>query len=207
MKIIRSARNLTKLIARFKSQRKKIGFVPTMGFLHKGHTALLRRCRKENDISILSIFVNPAQFSPTEDYRRYPRDLNHDKFFAKKENVDIIFYPSVDDMYPKRYRTFVEVERLSNELCGRFRPGHFKGVATIVAKLLHIVSPDVMYLGQKDAQQAMLLTKMVEDLNFPTRIKILPTVREKDGLAMSSRNRYLNPQERKIAVALFQALS
>ena len=207
MKIIQDIKTIHRAIAGMKAKGQTIGFVPTMGYLHQGHAALLRRCKKENDISVLSIFVNPKQFAPDEDFARYPRDLKKDELLAKKENVDIIFHPSVEEVFPDGYRTYVEVEGLSETLCGRTRSGHFKGVATIAAKLLNIISPDVMYLGQKDAQQAAILSKMVQDLNLPVRVKIHPTLREKDGLAMSSRNMYLSEQQRKEAPILFQALN
>ncbi len=193
-------------ISALKFKGKSIGFVPTMGCLHAGHASLLKKCRKENDVSVLSIFVNPRQFSPQEDFKRYPRTFKKDENFAKKEKVDIIFHPSVDDMYPLGFLTSVEIRNLSEQLCGRFRPGHFQGVTTVVAKLLNIVSPHVLYLGQKDAQQAMVIQTMVKDLNFPTHVKVLPTIREHDGLALSSRNIYLSPEERVAARVLYQAL-
>lgn len=206
MRIIKSVNAMQKYILGLKSKGKSIGFVPTMGYLHEGHCALLRRCRKENDISVLSIFVNPKQFSPHEDFRRYPRDLKKDELFAQKEKVDIIFYPSADDMYPKDYSTYVEVDTMTEGLCGKFRPGHFRGVTTVVGKLINIVQPRILYLGQKDAQQATVLKKMIADLNFPLRVKILPTVRERDGLAMSSRNSFLNDRQRQQANILYKAL-
>ena len=212
MKIIKDINSVRRNILFAKSRGKKIGFVPTMGYLHEGHASLLRQCKKENDISVLSVFVNPKQFGPNEDFKEYPRDYKKDELLAKKEKVDIIFHPSIKEMYPDErsepsgYLTSVEVERLGNCLCGKSRPGHFKGVTTVVAKLLNIVSPDVLYLGQKDAQQVVIIRTMMEDLNFPSNVKVLATVREKDGLAMSSRNRYLTPLERKEAPILFQAL-
>ncbi len=207
MKTIQDIQTMRGVIQRARGQKKRIGFVPTMGYLHEGHAALLRQSKKENNFSVLSIFVNPKQFGPQEDFKEYPRDFKKDELVAKKEKVDIIFYPSVEEMYPQGYRTYVEVEELSQVLCGRSRLGHFKGVATVVSKLLNIVSPDVLYLGQKDAQQTVILSKMVENLNFPVQVKVLPTVRERDGLAMSSRNSYLTEQQRKDAPILFQALS
>lgn len=207
MKTIQNIKTMRGLIQRIRRKQKTIGFVPTMGYLHAGHAALLRQSKKENDISVLSIFVNPKQFGPREDFKKYPRDFKKDELLAKKEKVDIILYPSAEEMYPDGYRTYVEAEGLGSVLCGRSRPGHFKGVATVVSKLLNIVSPDVLYLGQKDAQQAVILGKMVEDLNFPVRVKILPTVREQDGLAMSSRNSYLNQAQRKEAPILFRTLN
>jgi len=207
MKIIKDIKTIRPILLAAKKKQKTIGFVPTMGYLHEGHAALLRQSKKENDVSVLSIFVNPKQFTPREDFEKYPRDWKKDELLAKKEKVDIIFYPSVEEMYPQGYRTYVEVEELSCVLCGRSREGHFKGVATVVLKLLNIVSPDVLYLGQKDAQQAVILSKMIEDLNFSLKVKVHPTVRERDGLAMSSRNSYLNQQQRKEAPILFQALN
>ncbi|HBR15456.1 MAG TPA: pantoate--beta-alanine ligase [Candidatus Omnitrophica bacterium] len=206
MRVIRSIHSLRQVINKAKRQNKKIGFVPTMGALHDGHRSLLKKCRRENNLVVLSIFVNPQQFAPHEDYAQYPRDKKKDELLAKKENVDIIFYPSEEIMYPKGYLSYVTVESISDLLCGKSRPGHFKGVATIVAKLLNCVSPDILYLGQKDAQQAYILKKMIADLNFPVKVKICPIIRENDGLAMSSRNRYLTQQERKEAPILFQSL-
>ena len=191
----------------FRSKRKTIGFVPTMGALHAGHLSLMRVARRENDVVVVSIFVNPLQFGPQEDFRRYPRDMKRDFRLCLKEGVDVIFFPDVRQMYPKEYKTQVTVEGLSDRLCGEFRPGHFKGVATVVAKLFNIVGPNIAYLGQKDAQQALIIAKLAEDLNMPLKVKIMPTVRERDGLAMSSRNIYLKPEERKDACVLYQALS
>ncbi len=177
-----------------------------MGFLHQGHLSLLRQSKKENDISVLSIFVNPLQFGDNEDYEKYPRDKKRDELFAKKEKIDIIFYPSIEEMYSSDYLTFVNVDRLSQTLCGQSRPGHFRGVTTVVAKLTNSVLPDVIYLGQKDAQQSVIIQKMINDLNWPVRIKILPTVRDQDGLALSSRNRYLSKIERHQASCLYESL-
>ncbi len=189
------------------SRRNKcIGFVPTMGALHDGHLSLIRRCRKENDVCVVSIFVNPTQFGPQEDYQRYPRDIRRDRRLLKKEGVDILFLPEARAMFPKPFRTWITVEKLSDGLCGRFRPGHFRGVTTVVTKLLHIVRPDSLYLGQKDAQQAAVIKTMVADLNFPLKVSVLPTVREPDGLAMSSRNRYLSGAGRRRALLLSQSL-
>ncbi len=190
-----------------KRTNKTIGFVPTMGFLHEGHASLIRKSKKDNDLTVVSIFVNPKQFGPNEDFRRYPRDLKRDELLAKKEKVDIIFRPSAEEIYPEGYLTHVEVEELSDVLCGKFRPGHFRGVATVVLKLLNIVLPDVLYLGEKDAQQAVIIKKMAEDLNVAVKIKVLPTIREKDGVAMSSRNSYLDATRRQEAAILFKALT
>jgi pantoate--beta-alanine ligase len=185
---------------------KIIGFVPTMGYLHPGHISLIRKARSETDVVVLSIFVNPIQFSRGEDFKEYPRAFTRDKKIAQAEGVDIIFYPSAEAIYPPDYKTFVEVEKLSEVLCGASRPGHFRGVTTIVLKLFNLVLPDIAYFGQKDAQQALIIQQMVKDLALPVKLKILPTVREKDGLAMSSRNTYLSPSERQDARVLFQAL-
>jgi pantoate--beta-alanine ligase len=206
MKLYKKINSIQKEIARLKREGKKIGFIPTMGYLHEGHLSLMRKARKENDIVVISIFVNPTQFGPREDYNRYPRDLNRDLKLAREVGVDIVFYPSVEEMYPSKYRTYVEVEELSDLLCGKSRPGHFRGVTTVCTKLFNIVQPDVAYFGQKDAQQAIIIKQMVRDLNFPLKIKVLPIVREKDGLAMSSRNVYLSSQEREEATVLYQSL-
>lgn len=182
------------------------GFVPTMGYLHEGHLSLIRRARAENDLVAVSIFVNPTQFGPHEDYNRYPRDLERDLRLLEPLQVDLVFVPSVEEMYPPGFQTWVIVEELSRPLEGASRPGHFRGVATVVAKLFNIVQPDRAYFGQKDAQQAVVIRRMVRDLNFPVEIVVCPTVREPDGLALSSRNTYLNPQERQAATILFRAL-
>ncbi|KPK98616.1 MAG: pantoate--beta-alanine ligase [Omnitrophica WOR_2 bacterium SM23_72] len=207
MRIIRNIKEMTRAAQKRRLQGDSIGFVPTMGALHAGHLSLIRRCRRENDFTVVSIFVNPTQFSPREDYRKYPRNLIQDARACQEEGVDIIFFPDAKDMYPKPFRTFVEVEGLSELLCGHFRPGHFRGVTTVVAKLFQIVQPDIAYFGQKDAQQAIIIRKMVEDLSMPVQIKVMPIVRERDGLALSSRNQYLNASERKDAVVLHQALN
>lgn len=206
MRIIRSIKFMSELSKIFRLKTQTIGFIPTMGALHEGHLSLIRRARKENDIVIVSIFVNPMQFGPNEDFKKYPRDLYLDARLCRKEGVDIIFYPEVKDMYPLNYKTYVSVSELSEVLCGKFRTGHFKGVATVVTKLFNIVNPDVAYFGQKDAQQVIIIKKIVNDLNIPIKIKVVPTVREKDGLAMSSRNAYLSKDERKDATVLYQAL-
>ncbi|MGE4357034.1 MAG: pantoate--beta-alanine ligase [Candidatus Omnitrophota bacterium] len=206
MRVIEEIKEMQKLVKQWRRKNKTIGFVPTMGYLHEGHLSLARQARKENDVVVMSIYVNPLQFGPHEDFKRYPRDLKRDIKLAKDVGVDVIFSPRDREMYPRDYVTYVEVEKLTEGLCGRFRPGHFKGVTTVVTKLFNIVKPDVAYFGQKDAQQARVIEKMVEDLNMDIKIKILPIVREKDGLAMSSRNVYLNPEERKKAVCLYQAL-
>ena len=182
------------------------GFVPTMGYLHEGHLSLVRRARAENDHVAVSIFVNPTQFGPHEDYNRYPRDLERDLRLLEPLGVDLVFAPSVEEMYPPGFQTWVIVEGVSRPLEGAARPGHFRGVATVVTKLFNIVQPDRAYFGQKDAQQAVVIRRMVQDLNIPVEIVVCPTVREPDGLAMSSRNTYLNPEERRAATVLFRAL-
>ncbi|MEO0086038.1 MAG: pantoate--beta-alanine ligase, partial [candidate division WOR-3 bacterium] len=186
--------------------RGRIGLVPTMGYLHEGHLELVRVCRRHADFVVVSLFVNPTQFGPNEDYERYPRDLARDRRLLREVGVDVLFCPTVRDVYPAGYATFVEVERLTQGLCGRFRPGHFRGVTTIVAKLFNIVQPDVAVFGQKDAQQAFVIRRMVRDLGYNLRLVIVPTVREMDGLAMSSRNTYLTPGQRAEAPVLYQSL-
>jgi len=189
-----------------KKESKTIGFIPTMGYLHDGHLSLIKTAKQHTDVAVVSIFVNPIQFSPKEDLDKYPRDFKRDEEMARLAGSDVLFYPLAGDMYPEGYATYVDVDRVSSALCGASRPGHFKGVATVVAKLFGIVKPDIAYFGQKDAQQAIVIKKMVEDLNMDIDIKVLPTVREKDGLAMSSRNMYLSELERKDALCLYQAL-
>lgn len=206
MKIYRGIKSLAKHIDKIKKNNKTIGFVPTMGFLHEGHLSLIRKARKDTDCVVVSIFVNPAQFGPKEDFKKYPRDLNRDLRLCSREGAGIVFVPDAKDMYPDGFCTYVNLEQLTDKLCGASRPGHFKGVATVVTKLFNIVKADVAYFGQKDAQQAVLIKRMVDDLNIPVRIKVMPIVREKDGLAMSSRNLYLNPDERKKALCLYRSL-
>jgi len=183
-----------------------VGLVPTMGYLHEGHLALVKRARAENSSVVVSIFVNPTQFGPQEDFKHYPRDHELDLSILKKEKTDIVFMPSVTEMYPSPFNSWVEVSKVTERLEGASRPTYFRGVTTVVAKLFNIVQPTRAYFGQKDAQQAIVIRKMVADLNMDVEIVILPTVREPDGLAVSSRNIYLNPKERKTAVVLYQAL-
>ncbi len=185
---------------------KRIGLVPTMGALHEGHLSLIRAARAQSDVVAVSIFVNPLQFGPNEDLAKYPRTFERDCQLLEAEKVDLLFAPSNDDMYPTGATTFVTVEGPSDRLCGRSRPGHFRGVTTVVSKLLHIVAPDLAFFGQKDAAQVAIIRRMVRDLNFPVRIVVCPIVREKDGLALSSRNAYLDPQQRQQALALYRAL-
>lgn len=206
MKIITKPSSLQREIKKSKKQGKRIGFVPTMGAMHEGHLSLIRRARRENEIVVVSIFVNPIQFGPKEDYARYPRDLNRDAQLCREEKTDIIFYPDIKEMYPPGYKTYIVVEQLGDVLCGASRPGHFRGVATVVTKLFNIVSPNIAYFGQKDAQQAVIIKKLAYDLNMPVKIKIMPTLRQKDGLALSSRNVYLSDAEKKDALVLSQAL-
>lgn len=186
---------------------RKIGFVPTMGALHEGHLSLVRRSKQENDITVVSIFVNPIQFGPNEDFNRYPRDFDGDFNKLQSEGVDILFYPDIASIYPEGYSTYVEVKGLSDKLCGAFRPGHFKGVATIVTKLFNIVKPKRAYFGQKDYQQSVIIRRMVKDLNLDVEIIVCPTVREEDGLAMSSRNSYLSGKEREAATIIYKTLT
>jgi len=206
MKTIDNIQRMTTFSKMMKKEGKTIGFVPTMGYLHEGHLSLARTAKKHVDIVVMSVFINPAQFSENEDFESYPRDLKRDEELARLAGVDVIFNPSAKEMYPEGYATYVNVERLTDVLCGASRPGHFKGVATIVTKLFGIVRPDMAYFGQKDAQQAIVIKKMVADLNMGIEIKVLPTIREKDYLAMSSRNTYLSADERKDAAILYQSL-
>lgn len=198
-------------IAGFKEARQQVkgsvGFVPTMGYLHKGHLALVKQARAETDTVVVSIFVNPAQFGPKEDFARYPRDTDRDLALLEKEKVDLVFMPSSEEMYPEGFNSWVEVEKVTDRLEGAVRPGHFRGVATVVAKLFNIVEPARAYFGQKDAQQVVVIKKMTADLNMNLEVVIAPTVREADGLAMSSRNTYLGPEERKAALVLWRSLN
>lgn len=199
-------------IAQMRSRREQIetsrpiGFVPTMGYLHHGHLSLVQKAREECSRVIVSIFVNPAQFGENEDYQSYPRDLSRDLEMLAPYDVDCIFCPPSWEMYPDGYQTFVEVDRFSNRLCGASRPGHFRGVSTVVLKLVNIVGSDLMYMGEKDFQQCIVLETMLKELNHPCRIVRCPIVREEDGLAMSSRNVYLDAEERKRAVCLYQSI-
>jgi len=185
---------------------KRVGFVPTMGALHAGHLSLVRRAKQETDVTVVSIFVNPAQFGPGEDYLNYPRDFERDSGLLRRESADILFAPPVEEIYAQGFETYVTVEQLSAPLEGEFRPGHFRGVATVVLKLFHIVQPDRAYFGRKDAQQCVVVSRLVRDLNLPVEIVVCPIVREPDGLAMSSRNAYLNEEERRAATVLYKSL-
>jgi pantoate--beta-alanine ligase len=206
MKIITQISEMQKQADVLRSQGKRIGLVPTMGFLHEGHLSLVQRVKQHADVVVMSIFVNPTQFGPSEDFEDYPRDFDHDEKLAKSVGGDIIFCPDWRDVYPEPYLTYVEVEKITRVLCGLSRPTHFRGVTTIVTKLFNIVKPHVAVFGQKDAQQAIVIKQMVADLNFDIEIIIAPIVREKDGLAMSSRNTYLTPGHRAQAVILYQSL-
>ena len=204
MKIVRSIRDLK---AARRIMQGSLGFVPTMGYLHEGHLSLVRRARAENDLTAVSIFVNPTQFLPHEDFKTYPRDERRDLELLEKEAVDLAFLPEVRDMYMDGHGTFISVEGLSSVLEGARRPGHFRGVATVVAKLFNLVEPTRAYFGQKDAQQVVVIKKMVADLNMNLEIIVCPTIREENGLAMSSRNVYLTPEEHRQACIIPQALS
>ncbi len=189
-----------------REKKKSIALVPTMGYLHDGHLSLIKKAKSENDVVVVSIFVNPTQFGPNEDFSRYPRDIKRDIELAKLAGCHIFFTPSVEEMYPAGFSSSAVVENISTILEGKYRPTHFKGVTTVVLKLLNIVQPRIAYFGQKDAQQCIVIKKMVHDFNIPTEISIVPTLRESDGLAMSSRNVYLSSEERKNAVVLNQSL-
>jgi pantoate--beta-alanine ligase len=206
MEIIRIPRIVQDVTGTHRMHGRSVGLVPTMGALHEGHLSLLRMCREENDVSVVSIYVNPTQFAPSEDRSRYPRDLEGDEEKLQRENVDILFLPDDSLMYPAVFSTYVEVEGLSQRLCGAFRPGHFRGVATVVAKLFNIVAPARAYFGQKDFQQALIIKRLVKDLNMGVEVVVCPTVREADGLAMSSRNRYLTQEQRNAAAVVYRSL-
>ena len=207
MKVIKTILELQKELNQYKINNKKIGFVPTMGYFHEGHLSLMDKAKTESDIVVVSLYVNPTQFGPNEDLAVYPRDFERDEKLAKEHGVDIIFYPNNTEMYPDGYKTFVFTEDLSKKLCGKSRNNHFKGVTTIVAKLFNIIQPDIAVFGQKDHQQAIILQKMITDLNIPVKMIISPIIRETDGLAMSSRNKFLSKEARQEAKILFQALN
>ncbi len=206
MKTITTISDMQSLAEALRKEGKRIGFVPTMGFLHEGHLSLMRKAREENDEIVVSIFVNPAQFGPGEDFERYPRDAEGDRKKCESAGVDILFMPAAAEMYPGKPSVFVTVEGVSDVLEGAIRPGHFRGVATVVAKLFNLVRPRTAYFGQKDFQQCVVIRRMVAGLNLDVDIVVLPTVREPDGLAMSSRNAYLSPDERHAAACLSRAL-
>ena len=202
-----SVQETREVIGNWKKRGFSVGLVPTMGYLHPGHISLIERARKENDMVVVSIFVNPIQFGPNEDLDKYPRDMAHDREVCEKAGAELIFAPEPSEMYPSENLVFVDIKELGNGLCGAKRPGHFRGVCTVVSKLFNIVLPDRAYFGEKDAQQLAIIRRMVKDLNFGTEIVSCPIVREPDALAMSSRNLYLSPEERKAALSLSRSLS
>jgi pantoate--beta-alanine ligase len=206
VKIIRTVQGMKKWSQSARSKGRTVGFVPTMGALHDGHISLVKKSADRTDVTVMSIFVNPAQFGPAEDLRRYPRPLETDTEKARAAGCDALFVPETADIYPKGFCTYVTVEGLDKKLCGTSRPEHFRGVATVVLKLFDIVAPDIAFFGQKDAQQVVVLRRMAADLNLPVAIKICHTVREADGLAMSSRNSYLTPAERAAAPTIYKGL-
>lgn len=205
MKVTKTVAETRALVKAWKKEGKTVGLVPTMGFLHEGHGSLIKKCREDNDIVVVSVFVNPTQFGPNEDLEAYPRDFERDKALCESLGADLIFHPEPDDMYVDPC-AFVNIHTLSATLCGQSRPVHFQGVCTVVSKLFHIVVPDRAYFGQKDAQQLAIIRKMVQDLNFDLEVVGCPIIREADGLAKSSRNTYLNDTERKAALCLSQAV-
>jgi pantoate--beta-alanine ligase len=207
MQIIAKLSEMQSLVESLRKQGRTIGFVPTMGFLHEGHLSLMRLSRQQCDHVVVSIFVNPTQFGPGEDFERYPRDEEGDRKKCESSSVDVLFIPTAQEIYPTKPDVFVTVEGISEVLEGAIRPGHFRGVATVVAKLFHIVKPHKAFFGQKDYQQCVVMKRMVKGLNMDVEIVVLPTVREQDGLAMSSRNTYLNAEERRSATAIHRALS
>jgi pantoate--beta-alanine ligase len=206
MKITKTIESVKSAIKRARKAGRKIGLVPTMGALHEGHISLIKRSVKNGDFVVVSIFVNPRQFGPKEDFSKYPRPIEADLKICKEQSVNVVFDPTAKEMYSEKTVTWINVEKLSEPMCGKFRPGHFRGVATVCAKLFNIVCPDFAYFGQKDAQQAVIIKRMVADLNFPLKIVVCPTVRASDGLALSSRNQYLSAEERKDATCIYKAL-
>ncbi len=206
MNIISDIHKLQQICSELQKKNKAIGFIPTMGALHAGHLKLVRESKAKNDVTIVSIFVNPAQFSPNEDLAKYPRPFEQDKKLLENEKVDYLFYPNAEVIYPAGFQTYVTAKKLVNIFEGKSRPGHFTGVATVVLKLFNLVQPTNAYFGQKDFQQCIVIKQMVRDLNLPINIRVVPTVRNKDGLALSSRNIFLNSQERFEALTLYQSL-
>ncbi len=206
MKVVKKIEEMRREVSGIKSRGMCTGFVPTMGYLHEGHLSLVRESVRKADVTVVSIFVNPTQFGPREDFKEYPRDLNRDSGILKREGVDYLFVPGTDEIYPQVYKTFVEVHDLQDKLCGRSRPGHFRGVCTVVLKLFNIINPDISFFGQKDYQQAVILKRMVKELNLEVKIEVLPIIREEDGLALSSRNKYLTQEERSAALVLSKSL-
>ncbi|MBP2256357.1 pantoate--beta-alanine ligase [Virgibacillus alimentarius] len=206
MEIIHSIEDMLEKINQLKKSNKQIGFVPTMGFFHDGHTNLMEKAKKDNDIVVTSIFVNPLQFGPNEDYEQYPRDEEKDKLRAEEVGVDILFIPDAKDMYPNKRIIELSIKGRIDVLCGKSRPGHFEGVITVLTKLFHIVQPNKVYFGMKDAQQLAVVSALLNELNFPIELVGVPTIRERDGLAKSSRNVHLNNEEREEAAWLYKAL-
>jgi pantoate--beta-alanine ligase len=206
MEVIRIPRVMQETSRKFLREGKAIGFVPTMGALHEGHLSLVKRAKQDNHVTVVSIFVNPIQFGPSEDFEQYPRDIEGDMEKLRIEEVDTVFMPGISYMYPERFLTYVEVKDISEKLCGSFRPGHFIGVATVVTKLMNIVKPKMVYLGQKDFQQSVIVKRLVKDLDMDVDVVVCPTLREKNGLAMSSRNSYLDNAQREAAKVIYQCL-
>ena len=206
MRVVRTIADLRALLRPLREQGQRIGFVPTMGFLHEGHGALIRQSAARCDATVVSIFVNPTQFGPSEDLASYPKDLERDQNLCLEAGTTVLFLPDASEIYPTGFQTHVEPGRLAEPLCGRFRPGHFRGVATVVAKLFNIVQPDLAFFGQKDFQQTVVIRRMARDLNLPVDVVVVPTIREADGLALSSRNTYLDEKARRMALCLSEGL-
>jgi pantoate--beta-alanine ligase len=206
MRIVRTIADLRALLRPLREEGKRIGFVPTMGFLHEGHGALIRQSAARCDATVVSIFVNPTQFGPSEDLANYPRDLERDQNLCLEADASVLFLPEISEIYPTGFQTHIEPGRLAEPLCGRFRPGHFRGVATVVAKLFNMVQPDLAFFGQKDFQQTVVVRRMARDLNMPVDVVVVPTIREADGLALSSRNAYLDEDARRRALGLSKGL-
>lgn len=206
MRVVRTVAELRIALRAPREGGKRVGFVPTMGFLHEGHAALIRQCTARCGATVVSIFVNPAQFAANEDLAKYPKDLESDQNLCLRMGVDLLFLPEPQEMYPAGFGTYVEPGRVAEPLCGQFRPGHFRGVATVVAKLFNMVQPDLAFFGQKDLQQTVVIRRMVKDLNLPVEVIVVPTVREPGGLALSSRNAYLGAEEHQRAAALSRGL-
>jgi len=206
MRVIKDISEMQKTADAFRQQSKTIGIVPTMGFLHDGHLSLIEESKNKSDITVVSIYVNPTQFGPNEDFDKYPRDFKRDEQFCKEAGVDIIFYPDHEHMYLSDHFTYIFTDQLASRLCGKSRPVHFRGVTTIVAKLFNIIKPHLAIFGQKDAQQCIIIQRMVDDLNFDVKLFIVATKREPDGLAMSSRNKYLTPKQRNDAAIIYSSL-
>ena len=206
MEVVKETVRIRDIVERARTAGRVVGLVPTMGFFHEGHLELMKRARAECDLVVVTLFVNPTQFGPAEDYEAYPRDFERDRALAEGVGVDYLFAPEAEEMYPEGFQTSVSVERLSKVMCGAARTGHFDGVATVVAKLFNIITAHKAYFGQKDAQQLLIIRRMAKDLDFPVEVVAVPTVRERGGLAMSSRNRYLSPEERSAATALYRSL-